>query len=349
MLGSMVASVVDLFCGAGGLTRGFLDEGFDVRGGFDIDPTCRYPYERNNGVPFEETDVTHLDGKALRSLLAGSPARVVAGCAPCQQFSRYTQRGGEDVQPEKWGLLRSFARIVEETRPEVVTMENVVELKRHQVFHDFHRSLVQAGYCVTAREVDCREHGVPQRRKRLVVFAALNGPVNLAAPTHTPNEFVSLRSVIGSMEPLDAGGASANDPIHRSSALSPLNLQRIRASKPGGTWHDWDEALRAGCHRKSSGKTYQSVYGRLTWDEPSPTITTQANGYGNGRFGHPDQDRGLSLREMALLQTFPPDYQFVEPGEEVRMATVGRHIGNAVPVALGRVIARSIRAHLEGK
>ena len=345
----MVASVVDLFCGAGGLTRGFLDEGFDVRGGFDIDVTCRHPYERNNEAPFIEMDISRLAGEEVGDLLAGSPARVVAGCAPCQQFSRYTQRGREDVKPEKWGLLHSFARIVDEVKPDVVTMENVVDLKRHQVFREFQASLVRAGYKVTVRQVDCREYGVPQRRKRLVVFAALDRPVSLVPPTHAPDDFVTVREAIGSMEPLQAGAASAIDPIHRSSALSPINLQRIRSSKPGGTWRDWDETLRADCHRKTSGKTYKSVYGRLTWDDPAPTITTQATGYGNGRFGHPDQDRGLSLREMALLQTFPPAYEFVQQGEEIRMTTVSRHIGNAVPVALGRAIARSIREHLEGR
>jgi DNA (cytosine-5)-methyltransferase 1 len=122
---------------------------------------------------------------------------------------------------------------------------------------------------------------------------------------------------------------------------------RIKASKPGGTWRDWDRKLLANCHRKSSGKTYPSVYGRMAWDAPAPTITTQAYAFGSGRFGHPEQDRAISLREAALLQTFPDDYVFVEPHAEVRFATIGRLIGNAVPPRLGEVVAESILAHLD--
>lgn len=343
----MVASVVDLFCGAGGLTRGFLEEGFDVRGGFDLDPACRFPYEHNNGVRFFERDVTDLEAGEVSDLFGGSTVRIISGCAPCQKFSTYTRRR-EDVRPERWGLLRSFAQIVESIRPEIVTMENVVELKKHPVFRDFVASLENLGYFVTRHETDCRKYGVPQSRKRLVVFAALDGPVELTLPTHAPGAFVTVRQTIEEMEPIAAGGVAAEDPMHRSSSLSELNLRRIRCSVQGGTWRDWDESLRTDCHAKPTGKTYPSVYGRMSWDYPAPTITTQAYGYGNGRFGHPVQDRGLSLREMALLQAFPRDYEFVEPGGAIHMKTVGRLIGNAVPVSLGRTIARSIRAHVEG-
>lgn len=340
------ASVVDLFCGAGGLTRGFLDEGFSVKAGFDIDPACQYPYKQNNRVRFFRQDVTALKSEKVKRLLGDSGYRVLAGCAPCQKFSTYT-RGREGVESEKWGLLSSFAKLVTAVKPDVVTMENVIELKRHPVFQDFLDSLADSEYRVTKYEVDCREHGVPQQRKRLVVFGSLHGDVNLAAPTHAVGDFLTVKEAIGNVEPLAAGVTSKSDPIHRSSDLSKLNLKRIQASKPGGTWRDWNESLRAECHKKASGKTYASVYGRMAWDAPSPTITTQAYGYGNGRFGHPEQDRGLSLREMALLQTFPENYQFVRPGDHVHMTTVGRLIGNAVPVALGQAIARSIRLHLE--
>ncbi|MDB9494615.1 DNA cytosine methyltransferase [Spirulina major CS-329] len=124
-------------------------------------------------------------------------------------------------------------------------------------------------------------------------------------------------------------------------------MKRIRASKPGGTWRDWDEALLASCHRKDTGKTYPSVYGRMEWDKPAPTITTQCFGYGNGRFGHPEQDRAISLREAALLQTFPENYQFLPLGEEPKFYTVGRLIGNAVPVRIGEVLAHTFLKHLD--
>jgi len=152
--------------------------------------------------------------------------------------------------------------------------------------------------------------------------------------------------VIKKLPRVDSGGVSPNDPLHRARRLGPLNLKRIRASKPGGTWHDWPEDLRADCHKKESGASYKSVYGRMQWSEPSPTITTLFHGFGNGRFGHPEQDRALTLREGAMLQTFPETYAFAEHGAPISFDAIGRHIGNAVPVDLGRVIGRSIARHL---
>src|SRR6185437_6747008 len=136
------------------------------------------------------------------------------------------------------------------------------------------------------------------------------------------------------------------DPLHVACRLSELNLLRIKASKPGGTWRDWKPSLRAACHRRQTGETFPGVYGRMEWDEPAPTITTQCFGYGNGRFGHPDQDRAITLREAAILQTFPPDYTFLGNGERVRFALLGRLIGNAVPVRLGQRLARAFRTHV---
>lgn len=129
--------------------------------------------------------------------------------------------------------------------------------------------------------------------------------------------------------------------------LSPLNLARIQASKPGGTWLDWPDELRAVCHTKETGKWYGNVYGRMSWDEPSATITTQCCGFGNGRFGHPEQDRAISMREAALLQTFPLSYEFIDPSDDTpSISRIAQMIGNAVPVALARMIAKSIRLHI---
>ena len=149
------------------------------------------------------------------------------------------------------------------------------------------------------------------------------------------------------MPAIEAGQIDEHDPLHRASTLSPLNLQRIRASVPGGTWRDWPEELRCPCHRRNTGNTYGSVYGRMSWDQIGPTITTQFYNYGTGRFGHPEQDRALSIREGALLQTFPADYDFIDPEREFVVRDIARHIGNAVPVRLGEIIGQSIIAHLE--
>jgi len=340
------ATVVDLFCGAGGLSQGFLLEGFALAGGIDLDPECRFPYEVNNHAPFMLEDVRDVSSADLITMYAGSSPRILAGCAPCQPFSSYTQ-GRCPSNDEKWGLLYAFRRLVAETKPDIVTMENVVRIQAHEVFRDFIDTLNSLDYHVSVTEVFCPDYGIPQTRRRLVVLASLHSPISIAPPTHNRATYVTVRDTIGDLSPLSAGQTDNKDDLHSASSLSAMNLKRIRASVPGGTWRDWNPTLRAKCHTKESGASYRDVYGRMEWNKPSPTITTECFGYGNGRFGHPTQDRAISLREAALLQTFPPDYRFVEPGKRVDISTVGRLIGNAVPVDLARVIARSIRRHLE--
>jgi DNA (cytosine-5)-methyltransferase 1 len=163
-------------------------------------------------------------------------------------------------------------------------------------------------------------------------------------PTHSKPK--TVRQSINHLRPLSAGSAAPRDKLHISSGLSEKNLQRIRISKPGGTWRDWPEHLVADCHRAESGKTYPGVYARMEWDKPAPTMTTQCFGFGNGRFGHPEQDRAISLREAAILQSFPRNYKFIPKDGKVNFKVLGRLIGNAVPVDLGRAIARSINLHL---
>lgn len=340
-----VASVVDLFCGAGGLSYGFIKEGFDVVGGYDIDEACRYPFEANNRAPFIACDVSKLDGRALRRQFQPRTPKVLVGCAPCQPFSTYNQKNADP----KWRLLHAFSRIIEEARPDVVSMENVPALIRFSngtTFARFEKRLLKAGYDVWWDIVDAPAYGVPQTRRRLVLLASRLGSIELVPPIRTPKQYKTVESAIGHLPKLRAGGVDRNDPLHRASGMSAINLRRIRSARPGGTWRDWDERIVAACHTKGTGRGYSSVYGRMRADEPSPTLTTQFFGFGNGRFGHPTQHRALSLREGALLQTFPPNYRFVAPGEEIAFKTIGRLIGNAVPVALARAIARSVKAHL---
>jgi DNA (cytosine-5)-methyltransferase 1 len=158
---------------------------------------------------------------------------------------------------------------------------------------------------------------------------------------------LTVREAIGHLPALNAGDTYEGDAMHRACKLSPLNVRRIRASQPGGNWRDWPTGLVAACHRQESGQTYPSVYGRMEWDRPSPTITTQFFGFGNGRFGHPEQDRAITLREGAILQSFPEDYEFAPEDQATSFATLGRLIGNAVPVRLGEAIGRSINKHLQ--
>ncbi|MDE0369474.1 MAG: DNA cytosine methyltransferase [bacterium] len=338
-------ATVDLFCGAGGLSYGMKRAGMNIVAGIDVDPACRHPFEINVEAPFHERDLTEVSASFVASLFPETGSRVLAGCAPCQPFSTYTQ--GQDTEKEQWSLLDKFGELTAELQPDIVTMENVPRLTARPVFETFLSALRESGYRYTHRIVRCASYGVPQTRSRLVLLASRLGDINLVAPTHSDGSVATVRDTIGHLESIPAGGTGGSDPLHKASGLSEKNLKRIRAAKAGGTWRDWEESLRAPCHNRPSGRSYPGVYGRMEWDRPGPTITTQFHGFGNGRFGHPDQDRAISLREGALLQTFPASYSFVPDDGTVHIAPVARLIGNAVPVKLGEAIGRSIVDHLE--
>lgn len=343
----MTVTAVDLFCGAGGLTRGLKNSGVNVTHGIDSDETCRYAYEKNNsGSVFIGKSITDISSNEVDDWLGNSEIKLLAGCAPCQPFSKYasTRRSSDD----KWTLLREFQRLIVDCKPQLVTMENVPQLKTHSVYLNFVKTLKDEGYFVEFGVISCAKYGLPQLRKRLVLVASRLAPISIIPPTLSPEQFKTVASAIQHLPPLLAGEKSKRDPLHYSASLSEINLKRIESSKPGGTWRDWPEALRAACHSKDSGSTYASVYGRMEWKKPSPTITTQSYGYGNGRFGHPVQNRALSLREIAILQSFPNDYEFFEPGTEMSTRAICTMIGNAVPVKLGEVIGETFMQHLKG-
>jgi DNA (cytosine-5)-methyltransferase 1 len=337
-------NAVDLFCGVGGLTRGLEKAGIEVRLGIDIDPACEYPYETNNQARFLLKSVEDVDAEELIGAFSDSGLNLLAGCAPCQTFSTYNQKA--DSKDKRWWLLRQFSRLIYETSPELVTMENVPGLLNHDVFLEFVSDLEDQGYSIDYQIAKCEEYGLPQHRKRLVLLASNLGEIKLLTPKELKRKRKTVRDTIGKITPIEAGEIDEKDPLHQSSILSILNFKRILASRPGGTWRDWPKKLVADCHKKKTGKTYPGVYGRMSWDEPSPTITTQFFGFGNGRFGHPEQNRAISLREGAMLQSFPKKYKFTAPGEPISKKSLGRLIGNAVPVKLGEVIGKSIMKHV---
>ena len=224
----------------------------------------------------------------------------------------------------------------------------VPELANKSIFKTFVEGLKTLGYGTPSWQVvHCEQYGLPQHRRRLVLLASRFGHIDILSPAQFGAKPSTVRDAIGSLPQVKAGETTAADPLHRTFSMSELNLKRIRASKPGGTWRDWPEELRCPCHKKASGASYQSVYGRMCWDQPSPTMTTQFVNFGTGRFGHPEQDRALTLREAAILQSFPANYQFVAPGDEIEITPIARMIGNAVPVVIGELIGRSIFAHLK--
>ena len=340
--------VIDLFCGIGGLSFGMKSRGFNILAGYDLDRTCQYAYEYNNDSKFNYKDIRKVTGEEIKSQYSKTSIKVLAGCAPCQPFSSYAFKNKEK-DPNKYDLLYEFGRLVKEVHPDIVTMENVPSIasfKLKSVLGDFVVTLKDEGYNVTYQLVFCPEYGVPQTRKRLVLLASRLGEINLIPKTHHKDNYITVRDVIGNLPPLNAGESSNSDFLHRCVALGELNMQRMMATPYGGGWKDWPEDLRLQCHKKPSGHSFGSVYGRMRWDEPSPTMTTQCTGIGNGRFGHPEQNRAISVREAALLQTFPMSYRFFENESEVSITKASRYIGNAVPPRLGEVIADSIIEHI---
>jgi DNA (cytosine-5)-methyltransferase 1 len=338
-------AAVDLFCGAGGLTKGLQLAGIDVKLGIDIDPACTFPYETNTEAEFLLKRIEKVTPAEIKLAFGSARLRLLAGCAPCQPFSLYSQ-GKKNHTDSRWRLLTHFQRLALAVKPDLLTMENVPKLAEKPIFKRFVSALEKAGYKVWHDTVKCPDYGVPQVRERLVLLASRLGPIALIPPTHAPDRHKTVRQVIGKMPALVANGVDPRDRVHQCCGLSATNLKRIRASRPGGTWRDWSKKLVAKCHRKSTGKTYPSVYGRMSWDEPAPTLTTQFFGFGNGRFGHPEQDRAISLREGAILQSFPRSYRFIKPRAPIYRKRVGLLIGNAVPVKLARAIGRSILRHV---
>lgn len=340
--------VVDLFCGIGGLSYGMKSKGFKILAGFDLDWTCQYAYETNNGAKFIYKDIGQVKKEDIIPFYSKKSIKVLAGCAPCQPFSSYAFKN-KNKDASKYNLLYEFGRLVKEIHPDVVTMENVpaiASFKLKSVLADFVKLLQDEGYQVNYQVVFCPNYGIPQTRKRLVLLASQLGKINLIPPTHTKENYVTVRDTIGNLPPLEAGESCKTDALHRCRALSPLNMQRIMSTPYGGGWKDWPKELQLKCHQEESGKSFGSVYGRMVWEEPAPTMTTLCTGIGNGRFGHPTQNRAISAREAALFQTFPITYKFFQNEQEVSLVKASRYIGNAVPPRLGEVIAESIKQHI---
>lgn len=334
---------VDFFCGCGGMTAGLIRAGVDVRLGIDLDPVCRKTYERNTGVKFECRDIRRLSYRRVERAIRSAGGRrplLFAACAPCQPFSKVRKNGRKRGRDSE--LLLEFLRFVLRFRPDYVISENVPSLQSsgRRIIRKFVSSLREAGYRTDFRIVNAADFGVPQHRLRLVILASRTaigvrvpeGPTRRNRPT--------VREAIGNLPPTCAGARISKPPNHWTSGLSPKNLRRIRAvPKDGGDLRSVPSSLRPPS-RKTRGRRWKGaffdVYGRMRWDSPAPTLTTRCNSYSNGRYGHPEQDRAISLREAAALQSFPASYVF-----SVRSIGDGaRLIGNAVPIRLAFHLAR---------
>jgi len=335
---------VDFFCGAGGMTHGMLRAGIQVLGGIDNAEDCRRTYEENNApARFINADVEKLTAEELSSLLGIVPddeRLVFIGCSPCQYWSKIQT---EKKKSEKSAfLLREFERFVGEFRPGYVVLENVPGLKTNTQSHlpAFLRFLKKHGYAHAEAIVDASGYGVPQHRKRFLLVATRNH-ASVQLPERSGG-IVTVRDVIGEhngFPRIPAGHVDETPFAHSTADLSEDNLCRIRMTpKNGGNRYSWkDTDLQIPAYKGKDG-SFKDVYGRIYWDKTAPTITTKFHSLSNGRFGHPEEDRALSLREGACLQTFPRDYVFHSSSR----GNIARQIGNAVPPAL----AEHIGAHL---
>ncbi|MCP2216239.1 DNA cytosine methyltransferase [Bradyrhizobium elkanii] len=340
----MKIKVFDFFSGCGGTSTGFAMAGMEVVFGLDNDPDAAATFRANvRGATFVESDIREVKVDVLAPLLRGKRYKTLFSCcAPCQPFSRQS-RAKTKGDPRR-SLLLEFSRFVRRWKPDYVFVENVPGLQRVDgragPLSDFTALLTRLGYSFDVKVVPALAFGVPQKRERLILMAAKAGNLEIPAATHgTSRRPVStVRDWIGGLPELRAGATDPADPDHRAATLSPINLRRIAATPEGGGREGWPKSLRLDCHREFKGHT--DVYGRLAWDRPAAGLTTRCISYSNGRFGHPTQDRAISVREAACLQTFPRKYRF-----SGILESKARQIGNAVPPLMAKAIGRAYVKH----
>ncbi|MGA9046177.1 DNA cytosine methyltransferase [Sulfuricurvum sp.] len=340
---------IDLFCGVGGVTRGLLDAGIDVVGGFDIEPAAKKAYEENNKRPNGENakyflqSVTELKKKQIFDLVGTKSQRkkegkkfLLAGCAPCQPFSMKNKKRG-DKEDKRRTLITYFANLIRDTEPDFVFMENVAGLEKFEPdnFKYFTDILDEKGYSWDKKIVNALHYGVPQNRKRFVLLAAKKGEVTIPDGEYdgVSKSYKTVGDVIRNLDPIEAGESHPVIPNHRASNLSPTNKERLKYKNR----LEWPEELWLECHKKMADtQGHTDSYGRIEWGNPAPTLTTKFFSISNGRYAHPEQSRGLSLREGALLQSFPKDYEFFDES----MQKVARQIGNAVPPKMAEAFGK---------
>lgn len=314
---------IDLFSGCGGLTLGLTQAGFRVVGAVEIDPLAVETYRQNHRrVVIWDEDITHLTGAAVMRRLKLKPGQLdlLAGCPPCQGFSTMTTLNGRIGQDERNDLVFQFLRFIRILRPKAVMMENVPKLAKNHRFKTLRSELQKLGYKVNYAVLDAADYGVPQRRRRLILVAGRSEeiPFGSMAPTKR-----TVRQAFSRL-----GARARKDPLHNlPEERSAKIMERIRAIPPdGGSRADLGPENQLPCHEKCDG--FKDVFGRMAWDKVSPTITGGCFNPSKGRFLHPTKHRAITMREAALLQSFPPDYYFsLRRGK----SPVAQMIGNALP------------------
>ncbi|PVX37452.1 DNA (cytosine-5)-methyltransferase 1 [Janthinobacterium sp. 78] len=318
-------TAIDLFAGCGGLTQGLKDAGYSVRGAVEIDFKARETYLLNHpGIPLIGTDIRQVeldDVLAITGLMPGE-LDLLAGCPPCQGFSTMRRKNkAVEVFDPRNDLIDEFTRLAIALKPKIIMMENVPGIVEYPRFKAMVDELNMCGYSVIYQILDIATFGVPQRRRRLILSANRTGTAVLAKPT---GRMSTVRKAIGKLPVPGATGDAIHDFPARRSARVELVIKNI--PKDGGSRTSLPDSLQLACHRKNGG--FFDVYGRMKWDDVSPTITSGCTNPSKGRFLHPEQDRTITLREAAILQGFPRKYKFIgSHGKE----SISLMIGNALP------------------
>lgn len=338
---------IDLFCGGGGLTVGLKKAGFKVAAAVEIDCAAASTYQSNNPeVKLFRQDIRYVTGEDLRQLSPSGEIDLLTGCPPCQGFTSLTAKYHRDDPRNE--LINEFVRLIEEVKPKAIMMENVPGLAQRgkHLFEPAVTKLHDLGYKIQYQVLQVADYGVPQFRKRLVLMGGLGFSIPLPPPTHSESgaELPKWRTVSDAISdfpsPIDFLSAKVKGLISLSNwhivrNLSPQNIQRLRAAIPGKGWTSIPEELRPACHRGTySG--FSNVYGRMEWGKVSPTITGGCTTLSRGRYGHPTEERTISVREAATLQTFPRDY-IIDTNSMDKACNI---IGNALPCEFAYKLSR---------
>lgn len=341
--------VFDFFSGCGGTSKGLSLAGFDIVFGMDVDKDSSETFKLNfpNSIYINEdirTVKENVIEEYINELRKDENFILFSGCAPCQPFSKQNKnKGSNDPRVD---LLGEFSRFVRYYVPDLILIENVPGLQKFNIndgpFSEFIECINKQGYKYTYGVIPALWFGVPQTRERLVLLASKHFtpslPEKITDGVITP--FSTVRDWIAGYPKIQAGEQHEELPDHVSAKLSALNIERIKATPEGKGRESWPAHLILECHKKYKGHT--DVYGRLSWDKPASGLTTKCISYSNGRFGHPEQDRALSVREAASLQTFPIDYKF-----SGSLLSKARQIGNAVPPKMAEALGNHLSASLK--
>ncbi|MCA9293213.1 MAG: DNA cytosine methyltransferase [Phycisphaerales bacterium] len=327
----------DCFAGCGGLSQGLKGAGYRVVGAIENDPVAASVYELNHpNTLLWCSDIRRVSVNDVlsRLRLRRGQLDLIGGCPPCQGFSKLrTYNGSRRIRDRQNDLIFEFERLVLGLRPKRVMLENVPGLLRDQRLRRFRDALENAGYSVEADVIDVANYGVPQRRQRLVLLASRVSAVRFAEPASRTR---TVRDAIGSLPRAGRSGDSLHDLPEKRSRLVAARIRAIPSD--GGGRESLPGRLKLTCHRHSDG--FKDVYGRMAWDEPAPTITTGCFNPSKGRFLHPSANRAITMREAALLQSFPKYYKFPSELGKVKIATM---IGNALPPRFIRAHARALK------